>query len=240
MPFSSDTRRLNGAEHQHPPTAAATMLKIQSLLNPVSDTSALFASSGTRVPPRPTYPPYISTPAETPRPETAPPSPPKRQKMAKDKLIKDGAVFTRGPRIEPVNYEPYECSLTNDHLTSEQSQELNRQHRRYQLYPSALDNDKISDYTRHIPYSSEKKTFLHKTGRDAFEGMLPTYTRIYIRHDASMLTVLAVSQYTFVVPGDAEQRKHVVMWDYQIGLVRVTPFFKALKHTKVRVIGRHC
>ena len=24
------------------------------------------------------------------------------------------------------------------------------------------------------------------------------------------------------------------MWDYQVGLVRITPFFKALKYSKVR------
>ena len=41
----------------------------------------------------------------------------------------------------------------------------------------------------------------------------------------------AVFQYIFKVPGD--ERVYTVMWDYNIGLVRITPFFKCLKHTKV-------
>lgn len=40
-------------------------------------------------------------------------------------------------------------------------------------------------------------------------------------------------QYTFRVLNDPENKEHVVMWDYQVGLVRITPFFKALKYSKV-------
>jgi hypothetical protein len=39
-----------------------------------------------------------------------------------------------------------------------------------------------------------------------------------------------VLQYTFKIPGD--EKVHVVVWDYNTGLVRMTPFFKALKYTK--------
>lgn len=28
-------------------------------------------------------------------------------------------------------------------------------------------------------------------------------------------------------------KKHMVMWDYRIGLVRITPLFKALEYNKV-------
>lgn len=42
----------------------------------------------------------------------------------------------------------------------------------------------------------------------------------------------AVFQYTFAVPGDA--RKYLVVWDYNVGLVRMTPFFKSCKYSKVR------
>jgi hypothetical protein len=42
-----------------------------------------------------------------------------------------------------------------------------------------------------------------------------------------------VFQYTFKVPDDPEGKEWTVMWDYQVGFVRVTPFFKALKYTKV-------
>lgn len=42
---------------------------------------------------------------------------------------------------------------------------------------------------------------------------------------------MLVYQYRFKVPG--EDREYTVLWDYNIGLVRVTPFFKALKYSKV-------
>ena len=42
----------------------------------------------------------------------------------------------------------------------------------------------------------------------------------------------AVFQYTFKVPDDETTYK--VMWDYTVGLVRITPFFKCCKYSKVR------
>lgn len=41
-----------------------------------------------------------------------------------------------------------------------------------------------------------------------------------------------VYQYTFKVPGDSSE--YTVMWDYNVGLVRMTPFFKCCKYSKVR------
>jgi hypothetical protein len=43
---------------------------------------------------------------------------------------------------------------------------------------------------------------------------------------------MAVFQYTFKVSGD--EKEYIVMWDYNIGLVRITPFFKCCKYSKVR------
>lgn len=43
----------------------------------------------------------------------------------------------------------------------------------------------------------------------------------------------AVFQYTFCVPEDHDGKSYVVMWDYDNGLVRITPFFKACKYSKV-------
>ena len=40
-----------------------------------------------------------------------------------------------------------------------------------------------------------------------------------------------VFQYTFRAPDD--DREYTVMWDYNIGLVRITPFFKCCKYSKV-------
>ena len=47
------------------------------------------------------------------------------------------------------------------------------------------------------------------------------------------LTSTAVFQYNFSVPNDSENKTYLVMWDYSTGLVRITPFFKACKHSKV-------
>ena len=40
-----------------------------------------------------------------------------------------------------------------------------------------------------------------------------------------------VFQYNFQVPND--EKEYTVMWDYNIGLVRITPFFKCCKYSKV-------
>jgi hypothetical protein len=41
-----------------------------------------------------------------------------------------------------------------------------------------------------------------------------------------------VFQYTFKIPG--EDAEYPVLWDYNVGLVRITPFFKCCKYSKVR------
>ncbi|KAI5926731.1 hypothetical protein F4810DRAFT_699442 [Camillea tinctor] len=79
-----------------------------------------------------------------------------------------------------------------------------RQVRKFQVYPLG----KIQEYSRHIPYNSGKKDFYEKTGRESFE----------------------VFQYVFRVPGD--DTEYTVMWDYNVGLVRMTPFFKCCKYPK--------
>ncbi|KAI0099952.1 hypothetical protein GGR51DRAFT_575982 [Nemania sp. FL0031] len=76
--------------------------------------------------------------------------------------------------------------------------------RKFQVYPLG----KIREYSRHIPYNSGKKDFFEKTGRESFE----------------------VFQYVFKVPGD--DAEYAVMWDYNVGLVRMTPFFKCCKYPK--------
>ncbi|KAK6828647.1 hypothetical protein PG987_011988 [Apiospora arundinis] len=79
-----------------------------------------------------------------------------------------------------------------------------REARKFQVFPLG----KIQDYCRHIPYNSGKKDFFEKTGRESFE----------------------VFQYVFKLPGD--DTEYVVMWDYNVGLVRMTPFFKCCKYSK--------
>src|SRR5438105_3271035 len=41
----------------------------------------------------------------------------------------------------------------------------------------------------------------------------------------------SVFQYIFKAPGD--EIEYMVMWDYNVGLVRMTPFFKCCKYSKV-------
>ena len=85
---------------------------------------------------------------------SSPPVLPKK----KQKLSKDAAIFSKGKAKGEVRYKPCEF----------QDEELAVEHRRFQIYPMG----RISQYCRHIPYNSEKKSFLEKTGRESFEGSI--------------------------------------------------------------------
>lgn len=89
--------------------------------------------------------------------ETSPPSP----TFKKQKMSKDAAIFAKGKIKGEIRYRPCE----------EQNEEIAAEHRRFQVYPMG----KIAEYCRHIPYNSEKKSFLKKTGRESFEGKSPKY-----------------------------------------------------------------
>ncbi|KAL2259457.1 hypothetical protein VTK26DRAFT_6855 [Humicola hyalothermophila] len=79
-----------------------------------------------------------------------------------------------------------------------------REVRRFHVYPFGS----IHDTCRRIPYNSGKKDFFSKTGREFFE----------------------VFQYDFRIPSD--DTTYTVMWDYSVGLVRMTPFFKCRGYSK--------
>ncbi|KAM0259046.1 hypothetical protein ACHAQJ_003547 [Trichoderma viride] len=66
----------------------------------------------------------------------------------------------------------------------------------------------IRQSCQHIPYNSSKKDFFEKTGRESIE----------------------VFKYEFRFPG--EDKSYTVMWDYNVGLVHMTPFFKCLRYSK--------
>ena len=74
----------------------------------------------------------------------------------KVKLTKDAPVFSPGPVRGECRFPPDEY----------QDQELERHHQQFNMSPFG----EIADYPRHIPYNSEKKTFLEKTAREALEG----------------------------------------------------------------------
>ncbi|KAL7921145.1 transcription regulator HTH, apses-type DNA-binding domain-containing protein [Trichoderma austrokoningii] len=69
---------------------------------------------------------------------------------------------------------------------------------------------KIRHSYQHIPYNSSKKDFFEKTGRESIE----------------------VFKYEFRLPDKDKDKTYTVMWDYDVGLVHMTPFFKCLEYTK--------
>ena len=101
-----------------------------------------------------------------------------------------------------------------------------REVRRFQVHPFGS----IQDTCRRIPYNSGKKDFYSKTGREFFEGRSMTSVL-----NAGLTT--AVFQYEFRIPGD--DTLYTIMWDYSVGLVRMTPFFKCRGYSKVRIFYPH-
>lgn len=82
---------------------------------------------------------------------------PEPSSRKKQKLAKDAAVFTRGALRGVCRYPP--CEYQDDILAAH--------HQQYEIHPMG----QIAEFPRHIPYNSEKKSFLDKTGRESFEGM---------------------------------------------------------------------
>lgn len=116
-------------------------MNIQSLLNPPSGSSRQNLDAG---------PPHVPPARNQPPPGTIP----RRQKLAKD-----APVFAEGTKIVGhVNYPPHEAGTDCD---------LHERHRDFRIFPFG---EILKKGVRHIPYASEKKDFLNKTGRDAFEG----------------------------------------------------------------------
>jgi hypothetical protein len=73
-------------------------------------------------------------------------------------MSKDGAVFTKGKINGEVKFPPFE----------QFDKETTHEVQKFEVYPLG----KIQEYCRHIPYNSEKKSFLEKTGRESFEGTM--------------------------------------------------------------------
>ena len=131
-------------------------------------------------------------------------------------MSKDAAIFAKGKVQGEIRYPP--CELQNKEVAAE--------HKKFQVYPMGH----IAEYRRHIPYNSEKKSFLEKTGRESFEGE----SNLKMDESDKANSIFLVFQYTFKVPAD--ERTYTVMWDYNVGLVRITPFFKCCHYAKVNSI----
>jgi hypothetical protein len=119
-------------------------MNLNALLNPCSPC------------PRVRYGHHSESPTPGPRPGPVVPytSVPKRQKIPKD-----AAIFLEGNKI--VGYVNYPAHEAGDDMR------LAAQHRRFQINPMGKIMKKG---VRHIPYNSDKKDFMEKTGREAFES----------------------------------------------------------------------
>lgn len=149
-----------------PASSSSKMLTIQSLLNPSTsnnpgvDRSDNHSSSSSS--PTPTGVGPSSRRLDTP---TTPSS--KKGKKA----AKDAAVFTKASPTGRVNYLPFEPTEAPICLSEDDRRELARQHKRFRIKPSERAGEgQIQDYTRVIPYSSDKKSFFDKTGKEGFSG----------------------------------------------------------------------
>lgn len=148
-----------------------------------------------------------------------------KQKAA-NREAKDAPKFLQGRPVGQVNFPPHHPD----------SESLRRELQRFVIYPPKG----ISRYPRHIPYSSDKKRFFAKTGREAFEGRKSP--RSIARHP-ELTSPWLVFQYTFRYKEAPDKEHHMhshdhdkewtVMWDYNTGLVRITPFFKCQDYAKV-------
>lgn len=75
-------------------------------------------------------------------------------------MAKDGVIFQKGKIKGELNFPPFE------HLDVETMREVQK----FEVQPCL---GTIQEYARHIPYNSEKKSFMEKTGREGFEGQKP-------------------------------------------------------------------
>jgi hypothetical protein len=147
------------------------MLRINNLLNPMNNSNNQ-ANGSTSLRSTPAYTANDFTSTPTPGPDTPlTPASTKRQKNGKGK-----PVTKRSTPKGVVNYRPHEC---NDNIVCADAalrREIIDKHCHYQV--SIEGEGLISDYPKHIPYTSDKKDFQTKTGRDAFECLLPCLLRM--------------------------------------------------------------
>lgn len=151
-PLPPLTRLLKAASKAREPSShiKAVMVSVASLLNPLP--MDLETSKGLTTPYTDRY---NSTEYFTPPPELPPPP----QKNAK--MVKDAAVFAKGKIKGEVRYPAFE--VIKDEASC-------REMSKFRIYPLG----RIQEFPRHIPYNSDKKGFLEKTGRESFEGLSPS------------------------------------------------------------------
>lgn len=137
----------------------------------------------------------------------------------KHKMPKDPPGFSKSQAKGTVRFPPFE-DLDEQSL---------REVRKFRVNPFGG----IRNNCRHIPYNSGKKDFFEKTGRESFEGDDRYPCCQVARPQVNMTDKDTVFQYTFKLVND--ETEYTVMWDYNVGLVRMTPFFKCCNYPKVRI-----
>lgn len=126
----------------------------------------------------------------------------------------------RTEELPDVNFPPFEEDLDTIAL-----QEI----RRYRITPFG----EIQQRPENIPYNAGKRDFQSKTGRECLDGIdfhPPPCPQLQPKWQLTLVCV--VFQYNFQRPGD--NTEFTVMWDYKVGLVRMTHFFKCCGYSKVR------
>jgi len=148
--------------------ANVNMLKINNILNPVAaddDASRAATPADTAA--------YTATPTSATTPTPCPDTPLTPASTKQQKNGKDNGVVPSARPKSPVNYRAHELSSYTHYYDSEFRNELAAQHKAFRICTAGNGgHGLIGDFPKHVPYSSEKKGFYSKTGRDAFEGSL--------------------------------------------------------------------
>lgn len=118
-------------------------MKITALLNPQLEVHQIHRASAAphqKTPERPHHASSMTEPAPKPKSRDA----------------KDAPKFDPGEPVGNVRFPPFQAETL----------EVKRQNEAFEIFPAGS----INAFPRHIPYKSDKKEFLIKTGRDSFEG----------------------------------------------------------------------
>lgn len=198
-------------------------MKISSILNPTPSSPSTMRRTNVSTSTRRTSP-HTATSSSSPSPAYSPSPKVTFKAPATKKNPKDAPKWEEGPTAGEVKYPPFVIS-------SDYRKKLEA---KFDFF--AGPSGDMAMYPEHIPYSSEKKNFLAKTGREGFDGQslfLPPFC--HCDPFNSLVWRSSVFHYTFrYKAGSDEEKDWVVMWDYNIGLVRITPFFKCMHgHRKV-------
>ena len=168
-PTLSDSDR----EHLAVPTNAkyptSKMLNIQALLNPSkADSMSPQSPSQTTSPP---LTPAFSVPGSTP---SASPGYDSADTLTKGrKAVKNPVVDAPGEIKGVADFPPHECTEHIISLSLSEQIELHRQHKLFNITPNGRGRQgRIRDFPKTIPYSSEKKGWCEKSGRQGFNGKI--------------------------------------------------------------------